>query len=114
MQPTEFFYWIQGYFELSSDESPLTPEQVEVIKRHAQLVHATTKSAPSVSAVEHVLAGHSAAPGPVTDAIVLIVADVFEHVIDPAAGDAEQQAKLNKIHCGGLSPSQDPRPLIRC
>lgn len=43
MTPTEFCYWLQGYFELSSkEEEPaehkLTPQQVESIKNHLNLV----------------------------------------------------------------------------
>lgn len=35
---------------------------------------------------------------------------VFEHEIDPAMGDAEHQAKLNKVH----SPVDPSKILIRC
>lgn len=41
MKPTEFCYWLQGYFELAdhaSHEQHLTTEQVEVIKNHLNLV----------------------------------------------------------------------------
>lgn len=38
MKSTEFCYWLQGYFELSSDRQGLSEEQVEVIRRHLALV----------------------------------------------------------------------------
>lgn len=38
MNERDFFYWLQGYFELSGNESALTQEQVKVIKEHMALV----------------------------------------------------------------------------
>ncbi|QIG72031.1 hypothetical protein EVB32_188 [Rhizobium phage RHph_TM39] len=43
MKATEFCYWLQGYFEINDQSSTSTPptlnsSQVEVIKRHLQLV----------------------------------------------------------------------------
>ena len=39
MKPTEFCYWLQGYFELREDASPaLTANQTAVIIKHLQLV----------------------------------------------------------------------------
>lgn len=40
MNPQEFCYWLQGYFELHDEEEPmsLTPSQVSVIKDHLKLV----------------------------------------------------------------------------
>ena len=37
MKPTEFCYWLHGYFEIS-DNAVLTTEQVEMVKRHLSLV----------------------------------------------------------------------------
>jgi len=37
MTPQEFCYWLQGYFEVSGNET-LTPEQVKMVKEHLQLV----------------------------------------------------------------------------
>jgi hypothetical protein len=36
MTPQEFCYWLQGYFEVSGNET-LTPEQVKMVKEHLQL-----------------------------------------------------------------------------
>lgn len=38
MNPTEFCYWLQGYFELREGNSALTEGQTEIIKDHLQLV----------------------------------------------------------------------------
>lgn len=37
MRPSEFCYWLQGYFELSNAEE-LTVEQINEIKKHLRLV----------------------------------------------------------------------------
>jgi hypothetical protein len=38
MTSRDFAYWLQGFFELTGKEAPVTTEQVECIKRHLQLV----------------------------------------------------------------------------
>lgn len=38
MTPEQFCYWLEGHFELSENEGQLTPEQVQVIQDHLQLV----------------------------------------------------------------------------
>lgn len=38
MKSTEFAYWLQGFFELSEPNSPLTEKQVQTIKNHLKLV----------------------------------------------------------------------------
>jgi len=47
-----------------------------------------------------------------TAAIRTMVHEQFEHVIDPHAGDPEQQAKLNAIHHG--RPTRPGEPVYRC
>ncbi len=37
MKSTEFAYWLMGYFEISGSEE-LTKKQVEIIKKHLNLV----------------------------------------------------------------------------
>jgi len=44
MTSQEFCYWLQGYFEVSGNET-LTPEQVKIVKDHLKLVF--TKVTPS-------------------------------------------------------------------
>lgn len=38
MTPQDFCYWLQGFFELSTDGITVTPEQVLIIKDHLKLV----------------------------------------------------------------------------
>ena len=38
MKSSEFCYWLQGYFELSSGGQGLSQEQVDTVKRHLALV----------------------------------------------------------------------------
>lgn len=42
MKIENFCYWLQGYFELTGDDvkQGLTPKQVEVIRRHLNMVFA--------------------------------------------------------------------------
>jgi len=38
LKSTEFAYWLQGFFELSDTNTPLTEKQVQTIKNHLKLV----------------------------------------------------------------------------
>jgi hypothetical protein len=38
MRSDQFIYWLQGFFELSENDKPLTIEQVQTIKNHLKLV----------------------------------------------------------------------------
>lgn len=38
MGSKEFVFWLQGFFELSEPNKPLTMEQVQIIKNHLKLV----------------------------------------------------------------------------
>ena len=38
MQPNEFCYWLQGFFELSGANIALNDSQIAVVKEHLQLV----------------------------------------------------------------------------
>lgn len=130
MTPTEFFYWLQGYIELRTDkDAPFTAEQAECIARHADLVVATrardtdvdTGTDASIVSVIGVLARRSPSGwrspswrhwggASLTGAITHMVASQFEHVIDPRAGDAEQQARLSGFH----GPSDPHGGQIKC
>lgn len=37
MQPRDFCYWLQGFFEVT-DATDVTPKQAEIIKNHLNLV----------------------------------------------------------------------------
>lgn len=131
MTDNEFFYWLQGFFELSGSTAPLTPEQADCIHRHIALVREHCKAAaqgPAHAArslperiaginalVEMIIADNSgtdAIAAVATKAIRTNVHEQFVHVIDPKAGDATQQAKLNGIHGGPARPHGEP--VYRC
>lgn len=38
LKSTEFVFWLQGFFELSEPNTPLTDKQVQTIKNHLKLV----------------------------------------------------------------------------
>ena len=38
MDSKSFVFWLQGFFELSEPNTPLTDKQVEIIKNHLKLV----------------------------------------------------------------------------
>lgn len=132
MNPNEFFYWLQGYIELTTAVSPscqvtFTLAQADCIVRHIALVMHWLGNGkqgggahPQTIARLHevrTLAGlltserSDGMRDELSATIVKIVAAQFEHVIDPQAGDAEQQAKLNAIHSGGHRPD---KPVYRC
>jgi hypothetical protein len=103
METNEFFYWLQGFFELTgADVPPLSDWQIECIIRHDRLVAAQSgrrgeqmiKIGVMLEAMRDGLIDRPKG----TEAVRKMVAHQFQHVIDPQAGDAEQQAKLNAIH----------------
>lgn len=47
MNERDFFYWLQGYFELQESTTPLSARQVEIIKNHMALV--AEKKTPYIS-----------------------------------------------------------------
>lgn len=55
MNSRDFVYWLQGYFEImeaGGQRPSLTPEQVEIIKKHLQLVF-VHEIDPSMGPQEH-------------------------------------------------------------
>lgn len=38
MKSVEFCYWLQGFFEISNLSGPMTPEQVDIVKKHLNMV----------------------------------------------------------------------------
>lgn len=76
MKPDNFCYWLQGYFELASQQSSgqvmLSPQQIEVIRNHLNLVF------------EH-----------------SIDMEATKHIKDPEEA-AKKKEKYNKMHHGLL------------
>jgi len=117
MRINEFFYWLQGYFELSGSTAPLTSAQATMVMRHLDLVDVGKGGSPDAvrlgkmrALLEFGVEG-SMALDIVTDKIRKEVHEQFVHVIDPAAGGPEVQAKLNATHNG---PGMGYGPGKRC
>lgn len=109
MNANEFFYWLQGFFELTDDPTAaLSAVQAECITKHIALVERPPERLIEIRALLRIGARAAAAGGvatnaaAVTDAIRGLVSEQFVHVIDPAAGGPEVQTKLNKAHGGKM------------
>lgn len=108
MTSRDFVFWLQGKFEIDGKTLFfMNSEQVEMVKRHLELVFAHEPNAdmPFCRWLRDVfiIAGTTQA-GWDEHALELIrkrLNAVFEHIIDPSMGDAEHQAKLNSIHKPG-------------
>lgn len=115
MRIPEFFYWLQGYFEISGTTEPLSLEQCTLVLRHLDLVDIGKGGSPDAARLDKMrtlldLAIDGALSlAATTERIRREVFEQFIHVIDPAAGDAVVQAHLNAIH--GNPPG---RPTMRC
>lgn len=107
MSPQDFFYWLQGFFELSLDEnSPpvaLSDSQIRCIIRHDRLVATSSgdgrgEQMIKIGVMLELMLDNAIDRVKGTEAVRRMVAHQFQHVIDPKAGDDAQQAKLNTIH----------------
>ncbi|MBI4020706.1 MAG: hypothetical protein HY369_00520 [Candidatus Aenigmarchaeota archaeon] len=108
MTERDFCYWLQGFIELTGHDhlQAFTPDQVQSIQKHMDLVKANEKTASEVCAW---IRGALAVGG--ENAVSLIAAklgDHFEHVIDK---QYENQPMLNNIHNPGQHPG---KPGYRC
>lgn len=112
MKPENFFYWLQGYFELS-DKYQLSSSQVGCILRHIDLVRNTPgneKLPERIVQIETLLSVFDSLDAiETTNKIQEWIHAEFFHVIDPSLGPKEVQTKLRKIH----SPHPD-KILITC
>lgn len=99
MRESEFFYWLQGYFELGSPTA-LTIEQVECIRRHVHLVRlsAPTEAMTSVIVILVLMSEGDMDLQRGTDKLRARVAAHFQHVLDHQAPGAATQAELNHTH----------------
>lgn len=105
MTERDFFYWLQGYFELSATLEPLDQTTAECISRHIDLVQASGEATFRLGAVAGlvrlIVSAAQANEPPMASAtarVRSIVSDYFEHVVDPEAGGPKEQAKLNALH----------------
>jgi hypothetical protein len=129
MTENELFYWLQGFFELTLCDGPafLSLARAECIKRHVALARVSLRRGQQlgerVARIE-LLADMILTPGSgssdeltqrmqeLTTRLRTEVDAQFQHVIDPQAGDDDQQARLNEIHSGRRMPHGDD--LIKC
>ena len=118
MQITEFFYWLQGYFEISITPKVLTIEQCVIIRRHIALVFASKNKCSSddtirlakIDTLLGITIDGDISIEIVTDKIRNEVRAQFVHVIDPGYPN-DVQEKLNIVHGGN---SSDDGPLSFC
>ena len=116
MRENEFFYWIQGYFELAGDDAgPLTASQVECIVNHVMLVESRGENLAAAAVMIRLFKDGMFSAENLTTKLRELSAAQFLHVIDPSAGGPEVQAKLIAIHgppqIGGKGPGG---VLMRC
>jgi hypothetical protein len=111
MTPNEYFYWLQGYFEIhGGDVPPLSDAQIERIVRHDRLVSAAGnvrgEQMIKIGVVLDLMRSGDVDRAKGTESVRRMVAQQFQHVIDPQAGDADQQQILNNIH--GVTATSGP------
>jgi hypothetical protein len=114
MTTDQFFFWLQGHFELQSEPANITDAQAEIIDRHIDLAQQTIALAktnpddvPSWYAMLAIRAFVRLVPYDrehATAQIRAIVSAEFEHVIDPSFGPKNHEA-LNAVHSGGNRPT---------
>lgn len=110
MTPTNFAYWLQGYFELS-DTMPggvikLSGAQVTTIKRHLKLVRETAKKRKKgvepfilwIDTAIDVAVEAKMDSEMLTALLRKKMADTFIHVIDPKYGKHKEE--LLAVHAG--------------
>ena len=123
MTAQEFFYWLQGFIELSAAcgvEASINPNVAACILSHADLVLPEQRGEGLIEvrtlAKMAARAGSAERTQSLTQEIVAVVTQVFLHVIDPKAGDAATQAELNEKHNAHLRPGPRPpgAPVMRC
>lgn len=119
MRSQDLCWWLQGYFELRSEVVSLTQSQIEVIRRHLDLVKEVDRGHVSgfASWLDGLFSGLDAGLKVEGDSLTATIqkklADEFEHVIDKQfEKDAETKVKLGAIH--RPRPPNDDGRLVRC
>lgn len=114
MKERDFFYWLQGAFELVG-VTAINYSNIQVVKAHANLVRETQKieidrdgaAAPlgeAFTTIEKLIGDYedyTAARPQVVVKMQTVLAAQFQHVIDPSFGGPEVQDKLNAAHSAG-------------
>jgi hypothetical protein len=110
MKNTDFCYWLQGFFELTSENQnySLNSQQIQTIKDHLKLVRMYDKKLDEFPAwLEGFLDNIHDDASTNTESIRTKLHYCFEHVIDPLYEKTGLKDKLNQIHSGFDRP-------IRC
>lgn len=97
MQSRDFFYWLQGHFELALANDPMNAQQAACVLKHIELIANPGERVIEIRAIVRMI-GRGLGVEQLTADVRDIVAAEFLHVIDPQDGDATKQAELNKIH----------------
>ena len=109
MNERDFFYWLQGAFEMNG-ATCLHETNANVAIQHAELVVKTVElsEAPAPLSerffdIKRLLADfieYKPSRPQIAVKIQATLAAQFQHVIDPSFGGPEVQAQLNAIHAG--------------
>jgi hypothetical protein len=104
MRENEFWYWLQGFFELSADDAALTTKQIECIADHVMLASTRGENLITAATMIRLAKDGMLTLANLTAKLRELAASQFQHVIDPQAGGPDVQAHLNAIH-HGVRPS---------
>lgn len=114
MRETEFWYWLQGYFELSNSTAALLGSQIECIVNHVMLVEVRSENLIAAATMIKLTKDGMLRAEDLTMKLSQLASVQFQHVIDPLAGGPKEQERLNAIHNGGHL-NGNGRPLVaRC
>lgn len=120
MTNRDFFYWLQGHFELGAPNTYIDKRQADLILRHTAMVADRGERLAEVRVLARLLMREPAVDTAVviTDDMRNLVNDEFLHVLDPQDGGPEEQAKLDALHKANphLDPKRPQRPggAMRC
>lgn len=119
MKSRDFCYWLQGYFELSSEREAmeLDARQVDLVKRHLDMVfvHEGKNANPFCHWLQGVFQGYGSLGlnQPQVTAVRGRLHDVFKHEIDPSF-PASQQGPLDEAHQGRPSIVDPGNMIMKC
>lgn len=122
MNAQEFFYWLQGFIELSKAAGTpvlIGPVVASNIIAHSNLVPEAERGERLIEvrmlARMATRAGSEERAQSLTNEIVEAVSATFLHIIDPKAGDETEQARLNLLHNSHITTPPVPgKPVMRC
>lgn len=123
MTNRDFFYWLQGYFELGAPNTYIDKRQADLIIRHAAMVRDTGERLIEVRTYARMLTRDpvvdTATAIAITNEMREAVNGEFLHVLDPQDGGPAEQARLNAFHSANQhldpnAPKLPPGAVMRC